>query len=293
LKFHPEEIFMHTTHSWTSNTATIHVEGLSSPVRMLHITDAHVSRIDERDEEHVEACASHMARNIPREAFFHALMAEAATLSLDLVALTGDIIHYPSQAALESVGKAISQVDVPVVYTSGNHDWWYPHIKGREELRSVWWPALDPLTKGQASHASYVIGGIQFILVDDSTYQVTEEQLTFVQEKLKIDLPTVLLTHIPISLPTLRDRTIDRWKDPILIGDPNWSVERRERWKTDADLPSTLEFVRTLVAADHLIGVFCGHIHFDHADTLSRSAVQYVGAPGFDAQKRLVEFLPL
>lgn len=114
---------MHTTHSWTSNTATIHVEGLSSSVRMLHITDAHVSCIDERDEEHVEACASHR--------------------------------------------------------------------------------------------------------------------------------------------------------------------------RTDADLPSTLEFVRSLVAAENLIGVFCGHIHFDHADTLSRSAVQYVGAPGFDAQKRLVEFLPL
>ena len=166
-------------------------------------------------------------------------------------------------------------------------------MKGREELRSAWWPALDPLTRGEASYASHIIGGIQFLLVDSSTYQITEDQLAFLQSKLKTDLPTVLLTHIPFSLPTLRDRTIARWKDPILIADPDWPVERRERWKTDADLPSTLEFARAVAMADQVIAVFCGHVHFDHVDTLSLRAVQYVGAPGFDAQKRLVEFLPL
>lgn len=284
---------MRTTHAWTSNTATIHVEGLSDSVRMFHLTDAHVSCIDERDAEHVEICAPHQARNIPREPFFHALMDEASTLSLDLVALTGDIIHFPSQAAIESALNGISKVDVPALYTAGNHDWWYPHFKEREDYRTTWWPMLDPLTKGQASHACYEVGGIQFLLVDDSTYQISEEQLAFVQEKLKTGLPTVLLTHIPISLPTLRDRTIERWNDPILIGDPHWPVERRERWRTGADVASTLEFVRTVVAADNLVGIFCGHVHFDHADTVSRTAVQYVTAPGFEAQRRLVEFLPL
>jgi len=284
---------MRATHTWTPDTATIHIEGLQSPVRMLHITDAHIANIDDRDAEHVEACESIRDRYEPRETLFHTLMAEASTLSLDLVALTGDITHYPAHAAIESASNAIAKVDVPVLYTSGNHDWWYPHLKDRQDYRTAWWPALDPLTKGQPSHASHTIGDIQFILVDDSTYQITEDQLDFVQTSLNTDLPTVLLTHIPISLPTLRDRTIEKWKDPILIADPNWPVERRDRWRTGADQSSTLEFARTLVSADNLIAIFCGHIHFDHTDALTRNAVQYVGAPGFESQKRLVEFLPL
>ena len=284
---------MRATHTWTQDTATIHIEGLQAPVRMLHVTDAHIACIDDRDAEHQEACERHRKNHEGRETTFHTLMSGASTLSLDLVALTGDITHYPAQAAIETASKAISQVDVPVLYTSGNHDWWYPHLKDRQDYRTALWPKLDPLTKGQPSHASHTIGCIQFILVDDSTYQVTEEQLAFVQTNLNTDLPTVLLTHIPISLPNLRDRTIEKWKDPILIGDPDWPVERRERWRTDADLPSTLEFARTLVSADNLIAIFCGHIHFDQADSLTRNAVQYVGAPGFDSGKRLVEFLPL
>ena len=55
------------------------------------------------------------------------------------------------------------------------------------------------------------------------------------------------------------------------------------------DLPPTLEFARTLVRAENLVAVFCGHIHFAHADSINLNAIQYVGAPGFDANSRLVE----
>ena len=284
---------MLATHTWTQDTATIYIEGLQSPVKMLHITDAHIACIDNRDPEHCEACESYRVQREGCDTIFHSLLGEAKNSSLDLVALTGDIIHYPSQAAIESASNAIAQVDVPVLYTSGNHDWWYPHFKARRDYRTAWWPKLDPLSKGQPSHAADIIGGIQFLSVDDSIYQIAEEQLQFVRHKLKTALPTVLLTHIPISLPTLRDSTIEKWKDPILIGDPDWPVERRDRWRTDADLSTTLEFVRILSASENLIAIFCGHIHFNHVDAITHHAVQYVGAPGFESQKRLVDFLPI
>ncbi|MCZ6680728.1 MAG: hypothetical protein O7E52_26155, partial [Candidatus Poribacteria bacterium] len=94
-------------------------------------------------------------------------------------------------------------------------------------------------------------------------------------------------------LPTLRSAAIERWKAPILIGDPDWELESRNRWGAGEDLPSTLDFVRTLSAAENLVAVFCGHIHFTHADAIRPHAVQYVGAPAYAGEKRLVEFRPL
>ena len=166
-------------------------------------------------------------------------------------------------------------------------------MEGKDELRDAWWPALEPLHHGNAAYARYELNGIQFLLVDDSTYQISEEQLTFVQTQLASLIPTVLLTHIPLSLPTLRDPTIERWNAPILIGDPDWQIESRDRWGTGENPSSTLEFVRTLAAAENLVALFCGHIHFPHTDAISPNAVQYVGAPGYDAKSRLVAFQPL
>ena len=284
---------MRTTHKWTDETATICVEGLNQTVRMLHVTDSHIALIDDRDAEHIEACTGACERFESREQIFDQLMEEAEESSLDLVALTGDIVHFPSQAGVESVVKSLDKVGVPALYTSGNHDWHYPGVEGRGELREAWWGALAPLHHGQAAYARHEIGGIQFLLVDDSIYQVNEEQTAFVDTHLVNGMPTVLLTHIPLSLPTLREPTLERFDAPILIADPEWGPESRDRWGTGEDLSPTLEFARTLVRTENLVAVFCGHIHFAHADSINLNAVQYVGAPGFDANSRLVEFRPL
>ena len=102
---------MRVTHSFTDDTATIHIEGLNASVRMLHLTDSHVQLYDERDGDRVEACADFCGRFAeqrkkdgvevgPVEAFRRQL-ARAATQTLDLLALTGDTIHFPSPASVD------------------------------------------------------------------------------------------------------------------------------------------------------------------------------------------------
>ncbi len=102
---------MRVVHSFTDDSATIGIEGLAAPVRMLHLTDTHLRFFDERDGERFQGCVDHRQRleKMHRERGtepdpekpFRQPMAQASTENLDLLALTGDIVHFPSPAPVE------------------------------------------------------------------------------------------------------------------------------------------------------------------------------------------------
>lgn len=101
------------THSFTDDTAVIRLEGLAKPLRMLHLTDTHLRFFDERDGEKFHGCVDYTERieKLHRERGtqsdpekpFRQTMAQGATEDLDLLALTGDIIHFPSPASVEVI----------------------------------------------------------------------------------------------------------------------------------------------------------------------------------------------
>ena len=45
---------MRAIHRWTDDTATICVQGLDRPVRMLQISDSHLRLIDDRDDHYLK-----------------------------------------------------------------------------------------------------------------------------------------------------------------------------------------------------------------------------------------------
>ena len=67
------------------------------------------------------------------------MMGNAGDLEIDVVALTGDIVSFPSQAAIEFVSEALSKLDTEVLYTCGNHDW---------ALSRVGWPRKNCARNG-------------------------------------------------------------------------------------------------------------------------------------------------
>ena len=290
---------MRTTHSWTEDTATIRVEGLAKALRLAHVTDSHLALIDARDAEHMEACGGARERfgkrrldgagnSIFTETTLDETMDDVAAMGkIDLLAYTGDLIHFPSQASIERASARLASTGVEFMYTSGNHDWLFEGVAQREGLREENWALLDPLTEGRPSHPARDTGGIRFVAIDNSTYQVNEEQLAFLTQQLAAGLPTVVLIHIPISLPTLRGPTIARWETSLLMADPAGDP----RYQGTA---TTIAFARLLATAGNLVAILCGHVHFEHIDSVSPSAVQYVGAPAFESgRSRLVEFQPL
>jgi predicted phosphodiesterase len=297
-------------HSWTEDAATVEIGGLEKPLVVLHITDSHVSVADPGEAQY-QPYASRMdnAYGNDREHWrtkkkattathFRDLLASAKEQHVDLIALTGDIINNPSQSSVQFIRAALDATGVRWLYIAGNHDWHYEGMAGSSEaLRKTWLQKrLLPLYQGRNPLCYAVrIGGINFIALDNSTYQVTAAQLAFYEKEIALGLPTVLLLHIPIYAPGNAGKNAsDSCGDPSWgwETDRNFSIERRERWPKSGNLKSTTDFVERIGKTTNLIAVLAGHTHKARADKLSESAAQYVAQAACNGGSRLITFTP-
>ena len=191
---------MRVTHDWQGNRVTIRVEGLRRSVRALHLGDLHLGVVDDRDPDRLEVSTG------KGERFHH----------------RHDINDDDGKA-----GSLIEASGIPSIYTPGNHDW---HFSGEDPpagVRRVFWPRLDPLTGGQAAFSRRELGAA-VRRSRQLDLQIEENQLELMRQALATDLPTVLLSHIPISLPTLRGAVMEAMDgNPSMMADPDWAPELR------------------------------------------------------------------
>lgn len=280
------------------DTTEIKINSISKLVRVLHVSDSHVSVSGDDEPEVAPFCGRmHAAYSeYDRLGNFLAVMDVAVKQDVDLIVLSGDQVNYPGKRAVARLADALAATGKPWVYTAGNHDWHYEGMPGSSaDLRERWRQELTPFYAGADPHASAVdVRGVRFVMIDNSTYQVDDGQLSFFKEQTDTDLPVVLVAHIPLSVPLLRDSR----KGKPLSGDPawgletdrNWETERRERWPAAGNLPSTEAFLECVAAAPQLVAVLCGHIHEARVDLVSATANQYVVAPGYAGGCRVLEF---
>ena len=105
---------------------TIRIEGIEQKVKLMHITDSHFVRCDERDPEARQSTEKYQemfqaltpGRTPPFELFSRALERSKA-LGAECTVLTGDIIHFPSWAGLDAVEEGLEGLGTPFLYTLG------------------------------------------------------------------------------------------------------------------------------------------------------------------------------
>jgi DNA repair exonuclease SbcCD nuclease subunit len=252
-----------------------YAEVIKESIKVVHITDTHLFKDDERGIPY-QAYSNRMANAYnqtthfqtrletnPEEAFEQALVF-AKEVHADVITLIGDIFSFPSEAAIEWVQSKLKETGIPYIYTAGNHDWHYEGMEGTlESLRDTWIEKrLLPLYQGNHPlMAAYEIKGVRFLAIDNSTYQINEEQLAFFIAQVGSGIPLVLLVHIPMYAPGKRIS--------FGCGNPNWGaatdgnfeLEKRPKWPESGHTQTTLDFHKTVFTAPNLLGVFAGHIH--------------------------------
>ncbi|MBB12861.1 MAG: hypothetical protein CMC78_01680 [Flavobacteriaceae bacterium] len=219
----------------------------------------------------------------------------AKEANADLINLVGDIFSFPSEAAIEWVRTKLDATGIPYIYVAGNHDWHYEGMKGNlESLRDTWIEKrLMPLYQGNNPlMAVYDIKGIRFLAIDNSTYQINEEQLVFLSAQIETGLPLVLLVHIPMYAP---GKNIS-----FGCGNPTWGaatdlsfeLERRPKWPDSGHTQTTYDFYKKVFDAPNLMGIFAGHKH--------RNSIEIIkGKPQIGSDNNAsggyldIDFLPL
>ena len=274
--------------------------GLPEPLRCLHISDTHLLFSDGRDcrvkydialRRWGEYVYSNVGRNVTY--FLDALLCAKRN---DLLLLhTGDLIDFYSPANLEAAERLLELSGVNCFLCAGNHE--YTNYSGqhpespeevaeaRREVPKIFTDRLD--------FASRIIGGINFIALDNSSGYFPEESLDFFDAEAARGVPMILLIHIPIYTPgvlaMLRDE--ERVQNFSLCAIPeNLPPTGCEYAPSNA---VTRKFVQRLKREPLLKAVLSGHIHAhrDHVDELAPELPQFVAGGGYYGCGTILEIM--
>lgn len=212
-----------------------------------------------------------------------------------LVALIGDIFSFPSEAAVEWVASQLKEAQLPHLYVTGNHDWHYEGMEGSSHsLRDTWiQKRLRPMYQNDHPLMSTrEINGIRFLALDNSTYQITPEQLAFFRKEVATQQPVVLMVHIPLYAP---ERSLGfgcghpKWNAQ---NDKNYQLERRERWPETGHSQTTLQFHKEVFSCPNLLGILAGHTHKPTLDIVN-GIPQVITPPNAAGGYLKVELVPI
>lgn len=270
------------TFSLDRDRAMFFCPGISERVRILVIADTHLFRDDERGRpfrKYSERMSkaynqtTHVTTGQPTnpEESFELALASARTEEADLIILLGDTFSFPSEAAIDWVWGKMEATGIPFIYTAGNHDWHYEGMEGStEDLRKEWTARrLGSLYQGRSPLMQAVeVKGLQIVVLDNSTYEISEDQLAFFRSQAAVGRPLLLAMHIPLYAP---GRSV-----LFGCGHPQWGAssdeghqtERRPPWPESGHSSCTMNFHREVFSTGSLLGVLAGHVHHHTVDVV-------------------------
>ena len=295
-----------TTFSSDQDSVRFYTKAVSEPVKILQISDSHLFIDDERGEKyrqysermakaynHTRHFATGAATN-PQDAL-QDIADRAKNENYDALALTGDIVSFPSAAGVDYVKDVLSRVDAPFYYVCGNHDWHFEGMEGTErKLRDEWIEKrLKPLYPDGVNPLAYSvkIKGVKLLMIDDSIYEILPEQLDFLKKELSDNLPALLFMHIPLYAPGRRVAYGVGHPDWNAAHDGNYEIERRIRWPEKGHNAVTYAFRDEVLNSPNLMGVFTGHIHHRSLDILNGKPSSVTNAAN-DGSTLKIEVLP-
>lgn len=280
--------------------------GATAPIRALHLSDTHLTRVDSRDNERKHTLAASRGKAFPMaEQYLDAALRYARERDLMLLH-TGDMQDFVSEANLDFMATTLGVGDW---FTSaGNHEFsqYVGEAKEDAAYKAQSYDRVQKVYPNDLTVASRIINGVNFVAIDNVYYYVTAEQHKAVEREFAKGLPVVLLCHIPFYTPKHCLDTLIRQKGrtsymvatpPKVIDDfrrdpASAAVEpyRSRAVSYDIDEP-TFAFHAWLKEQPQLKAILCGHMHEFFEEQFSPTATQYTVGANYFGYAHEIEFV--
>ncbi len=264
--------------------------GAESPFSVLHLSDTHIARVDNRDDERkIRLAAKRNRWALWGEHYLDEAMRYAAEYGMYLMH-TGDLYDFVSEANLDMTAIHMGAADWFV--SAGNHEYskYVGEAKEDEAYKADSRDKVQGAFPNDLTFASRIINGVNFVSLDDVYYNITEAQHALMEAEMKKGLPVVMLCHVPLYTPKHCDYELEhtKGKAAFMTGVPleitsnydkgiTYTPEkewRRRSLSQRADKP-TLDFVAWLKEQKLLKAILCGHLHHFFEEPFSKTAVEY------------------
>ncbi len=264
--------------------------GIEKPIRILHLSDTHICEADERDDERKCRLAETRHKVFEKEPgdcirYFDEALAYGKENS-DLIVHTGDLIDFVSVRNIEIMAEKLKGTNT--FMAAGNHEFSLYVGEALEDTayKMQSFDKIEAVAPNPLAFASHILGGVNFVSVDDSYYLFTSEQLEALQKEVEKGLPIVLMMHNPIHTDDLYNYQMHDRKSQcaFLTGTPDellaaYNEKRRAQHKPDAP---TLEFIDYVKNQPLIKLILAGHLHFNYKTYVTPTLPQIVTGGGFD-----------
>ncbi|MBQ8496161.1 MAG: metallophosphoesterase [Clostridia bacterium] len=252
---------------------TIHI-GIEKSIRFLHITDTHITRDDPFNGRRVktfdvdyEGCA---------EDYYFQAIDYAKRNNLPILH-TGDLIDFFSKGNFDFIDQHFEGLDY--MYAAGNHDFCHFLGKAKEDYAYKWEKIKEiaPHIKNNLYFDSRIIGGVNFVTLDNSYYLIGDGQTEMLKAEVAKGHPIILAMHVPLYTKGLAETVMQEHPCAYVVAAPEellstYPDDRRAQQMPDSATLRAVEYIKNEPLIKALI---VGHTHLNFEEMLTEDKCQY------------------
>ena len=245
--------------------------GIDKSVTILHMSDTHITHAEPSEGKEKTELANWRKKYFSdADEQLDYVRGVVKKTGLPLIH-TGDLIDFTSRENFSVARQFLSDTDC--FFAVGNHEFAQKlGEKEDEDYKAQSAPEVKKLVPYDIRFASRVIGGINFVAIDNAYYYFLPDSIDKLKRETQKGLPIVLCLHTPLYEKSLFEHQLKVSHDPVafLCGVPDvytntYPDAERLAQKTDNVTARMIEYI----ASEPLIrAVLTGHLHYDYQSTL-------------------------